>query len=122
MSDNDTTQQTSGSAGRQAEDLATRFLEKKKFRILARNYRCRGGEIDLVARDGAEVIFIEVKASRTHAAAAERLEPRQMARICAAASEYLAGEPLGQLTPARFDVALVDGQGRVEILENAFAA
>jgi putative endonuclease len=45
-----------------------------------------------------------------------------MARICTAASEYLAQEPLGQLTPVRFDVALVDGAGRIEILENAFAA
>jgi putative endonuclease len=45
-----------------------------------------------------------------------------MARIYAAAAEFLAGEPNGALTPARFDVALVDGFGRIEVLENAFAA
>ncbi len=114
--------ETAWHRGAAAEGCVERVYERGGRRIVARRWRGQGGEIDLVARDGAEVIFIEVKASRTHAAAAERLGPRQMARICAAASEYLAGEPLGQLTPARFDVALVDGQGRVEILENAFAA
>jgi putative endonuclease len=54
--------------------------------------------------------------------AAERLGPRQMARIYGAASEFIGGEPAGQLTPVRFDVALVDGRGQIEILENAFAA
>jgi putative endonuclease len=47
---------------------------------------------------------------------------RQMARIASAAAEFLGHEPQGQLTPARFDVALVDACGSVEILENAFAA
>ncbi|MDR0810278.1 MAG: YraN family protein [Gemmobacter sp.] len=108
--------------GAAAEVCVERVYERDGCAIAARRWRGRGGEIDLVARDGAGVIFIEVKAGRTHAAAAARLGERQMARIFAAAAEYLAGEPLGQLTPARFDVALVDGQGRVEILENAFAA
>ena len=109
-------------SGRAAEGSVERVYERGGRQIVARRWRGMGGEIDLVARDGAEVIFIEVKCSTTHAQAAERLGRRQMARIYAAASEFLAGEPLGQLTPARFDVALVDGQGRVEILENAFAA
>jgi len=109
-------------AGQAAEGSVARIYERGGRPIVARRWRGMGGEIDLVARDGAEVIFIEVKCSSTHARAAERLGPRQMARIYAAAGEFLAGEPLGQLTPARFDVALVDGQGRVEILENAFAA
>jgi putative endonuclease len=90
--------------------------------ICARRWRGSSGEIDLIARDGAEVIFIEVKHSKTHAQAAERLGPRQMARIYGAASEFIGGEPAGQLTPVRFDVALVDGRGQIEILENAFAA
>jgi putative endonuclease len=90
--------------------------------ICARRWRGSSGEIDLIARDGAEVIFIEVKHSKTHAQAAERLGPRQMTRIYGAASEFIGGEPAGQLTPVRFDVALVDGRGQIEILENAFAA
>ena len=77
---------------------------------------------DLIERDGAQVIFIEVKQSKTHAMAAEHLTARQMARIYRAASEFLAGEPAGQLTDVRFDVALVDAVGRIEVLENAYAA
>lgn len=91
-------------------------------RVCARRWRGASGEIDLVARDGDAVIFIEVKQSRTHDRAAESLSFRQMQRICAAASEFLAGEPKGQLTDCRFDLALVDGMGRIEIRGNAFTA
>lgn len=50
---------------------------------------------------------------------AERLQPRQIARLQVAAEEFMGQEPRGLNTPARFDVALVDGTGRIEILENA---
>jgi putative endonuclease len=109
-------------AGLAAEAAVARLYERRGRVITATRWRSAAGEIDLVARDGAEVIFIEVKQSRSHAEAAEHLSPRQMARIYASASAFLAGEPAGQDTPARFDVALVDGQGRIEIIENAFAA
>ncbi|MEY4304636.1 MAG: hypothetical protein RIT52_811 [Pseudomonadota bacterium] len=109
-------------AGLAAEHLVEQVYERAGRHVCARRWRGSAGEIDLVARDGAEVIFIEVKQSKTHAMAAEHLTPRQMARIYGAASEFIGGEPAGQLTPVRFDVALVDGDGRVEILENAFAA
>ncbi|PKP70666.1 MAG: hypothetical protein CVT82_05845 [Alphaproteobacteria bacterium HGW-Alphaproteobacteria-4] len=88
--------------------------------IAASRWRGSGGEIDLIAREGAGLVFIEVKKSVTHARAAERLSRRQMDRIYASASEFIAGEPLGQGTAVRFDVALVDAVGRIEILENAF--
>ena len=90
--------------------------------VVERRWRGISGEIDLIARDGDAVIFIEVKQSKTHALAAEHLSERQMQRICLAASEYLGGEPDGLNTSSRFDVALVDGVGRIEIMENAFAA
>lgn len=109
-------------AGRAAEDAVARHYQQGGRAIAASRWRSPAGEIDLIARDGAEVIFIEVKHSRTHAEAAERLGERQMARIYASASMFLADEPEGQATPSRFDVALVDGQGRVEVIENAFAA
>lgn len=109
-------------AGLAAEGLVERVYQRNGLQICARRWRGSSGEIDLVARDGAEVIFIEVKQSRTHAMAAEHLSPRQIARIHGAAAEFIGGEPAGQLTPVRFDVALVDGQGRIEILQNAFAA
>lgn len=109
-------------AGCAAEDQVARLYDRAGRPICARRWRGMGGEIDLIARDGSEVIFIEVKQSRTHAEAAEHLTQRQIARICASASEFLAGEPLGQNTDVRFDVALVDAAGQIEILENAFAA
>ena len=80
------------------------------------------GEIDLIARDGNRVIFVEVKQSHSHDAALAHLGPRQMQRIWNAASEFLAGEPLGQLTEVRLDVALVDGVGRVKVIRDAWMA
>ena len=89
-------------------------------RVRSRRWRGTGGEIDLILEGDDGLIFVEVKKSRTRDRAAARLGARQMDRIYASASEYLAQEPSGQLTPARFDVALVDGLGAVEIIENAF--
>ena len=109
-------------AGLAAETIVVQHYERSGRAICARRWRGTAGEIDLIARDGAEVIFIEVKQSKTHARAAEHLTPRQMARIYGAASEFIGNEPAGQRTAVRFDVALVDALGRVEILENAFAA
>ena len=109
-------------AGLAAENQVAQLYDRTGHRVAARRWRGMSGEIDLIVRDGAEVIFIEVKQSRTHAQAAEHLTQRQMQRIYGAAEEFLGGEPQGSLTPARFDVALVDGMGRIEILENAFAA
>lgn len=108
-------------AGFVAEEAVERVYERAGGAIVARRWRGSGGEVDLIVRDGTEVVFVEVKQSRTHADAAAHLSERQMARIYASASEFIAGEPAGQLTPVRFDVALVDGMGRIEILENAFA-
>jgi putative endonuclease len=109
-------------AGLAAEAAVEQFYTRSGREVCARRWRGAAGEIDLIARNGAEVIFIEVKQSATHAEAAEHLTPRQMARIYASASDFLSGEPDGQMTPSRFDVALVDATGRIEILENAFAA
>ena len=109
-------------AGVSAEEAVSRHYGRLGRTIAATRWRGEGGEIDVIARDGTEVIFIEVKKAATHAQAALRLSERQMARIASAASEFLGGEPLGQDTPARFDVALVDDRGMIDIIENAFAA
>ncbi len=109
-------------AGLAAEDQVAQLYARSGRSICARRWRGSAGEIDLIARDGAEVIFIEVKQSKTHALAAEHLTPRQMARIYNAASEFLAGEPNGQMTDVRIDLAMVDAMGRIEVLENAYAA
>lgn len=71
-------------------------------------------------KDG-EVIFVEVKASRTHARAAEALSKRQIARLLRSAEHCLGTFPQGLATRMRFDVALVDGQGRIDVIVNALA-
>ncbi|PVA07475.1 YraN family protein [Thalassorhabdomicrobium marinisediminis] len=107
-------------AGQAAEDIVARQYTRSGRPVLARRWRGTYGEIDLVAQDGDGVIFIEVKKSRSHARAAARLTRRQMDRIYGAGSEFLATQPKGQLTDVRFDVALVDDFGRVDVIENAF--
>ncbi len=113
---------TSYHAGLCAEDSVSLAYSRSGHRIVARRWRGSAGEIDLIARNGDQVVFIEVKKSRSHAAAAEQLTSRQMQRICQTAAEFLGGEPAGQDTDTRFDVALVDAEGKIEILENAFSA
>ncbi|MBI6628679.1 YraN family protein [Pontibaca salina] len=107
-------------AGLAAENSVASNYEGRGYALLDRRWRGGGGEIDLIARDGEELVFIEVKKSRSFAAAAERLGARQMQRICLSAQAYLDERGFGQLTNMRFDVALVDGGGAMRIVENAF--
>lgn len=107
-------------AGLAAEDIVARDYRARSYDIAARRWRGQSGEIDLITRDGDTVVFVEVKKSKSFGAAAWRLGARQMARICASASEFLAGEPKGQLTDVRFDLALVNGTGAISMIENAF--
>lgn len=108
-------------AGLAAEEAVARHYADAGQVLAASRWRGASGEIDLVLREGDRVIFVEVKKAATHAEAALRVTSRQMARIYAAASEFLSGEPEGQNTESRFDVALVDSYGRIDVLENAFA-
>ena len=107
-------------AGMAAENRIAQDYERRGFAVARRRWRGRSGEIDLILRDGAALIFVEVKQSRDFARAAESLSVHQMQRIARSAEEFLAGEPAGSLTEVRFDVALVNGQGATEIIENAF--
>ena len=108
-------------SGLAAEGAVERQYEGGGRQIAARRWRGRWGEIDLIAREGETVVFVEVKKAATHAQAAERIGWRQVQRIWAAAQEFLDGEPRRGLTDVRFDVALVDALGRVEIRQNAYA-
>lgn len=107
-------------AGALAEDAVLARYIRQGYLLLDRRWLGRAGEIDLILQQGDCIVFVEVKQSVSHAAAAERLGRHQMNRICSAACEYCGTQPLGQLTEMRFDVALVDGIGRIDILENAF--
>lgn len=107
-------------AGVLAEDSVARHYTTNGDRVLARRWRGQGGEIDLIVESDDCVIFVEVKSAPTHADAAWRVGPRQIARIQTAALEYCGGLPTGFSTAMRFDVALVDAFGRVDIIKNAF--
>ena len=107
-------------AGEAAEHIVARDYENRGYSLVRRRWRGAGGEIDLIMRDRDNIIFVEVKKARDFHTAAERISHRQIDRICAGAAEFLAGEPAGQMTGARFDVALVDQTGRFRILGNAF--
>jgi putative endonuclease len=109
-------------AGKSAEDQVAQAYLATGQGIVARRWRGTAGEIDVIARDGDQVVFIEVKKIRTHAEAASHLSERQIERIWQTASEFLGTEPNGQDSLARFDVALVDSVGRIKIVQNAFAA
>jgi putative endonuclease len=110
--------------GLSAEARIARHYADAGCAIAATRWRGSAGEIDLVARDvtadGARVIFIEVKQSDTFDHALAHLSEAQMTRIYGAASEFIGGEPAGQATEVRFDVALVDVSGQFRIIEAAF--
>lgn len=114
------TGKTAYHAGMAAEDIVAQDYARRGRPVAHRRWRGQGGEIDLIAREGDCVVFIEVKKSKTFDTAALRLGRRQMDRLCTAATEFLAGEPRGQMTDMRFDLALIDGRGAVQIIENAF--
>jgi len=111
--------------GQLAEDLAARFLERRGLTLLARNFRCRGGELDLVCRDGATLVFVEVRLRRNAAfgGAAASITARKQQRVILAARHYLAahGASLPAERACRFDCVLLDGE-RIDWLRDAFAA
>lgn len=115
------------SRGRQAEELACRYLVERGLRIAARNYRCARGEIDLVMHDGDTVVFVEVRFRRSNrfGSGAETVDSRKQSRLIATASHYLQAHGRGAAAPARFDVVALapgDEQQCVEWIPNAFQA
>ena len=110
--------------GALGEDVAAEALRKHGYRVVARNHRCRRGEVDLIAEKGELLVFVEV---RTRATAAfggpeETVDARKQRRVIAAARDFLA-QRRGPAKAARFDViAVVDGPGGPTLthFENAF--
>jgi len=87
--------------------------------MLAHRWRGAPSEIDLIFADGDGLIFTEMKKSRSHDAARRNLSHRQQNRVCHAAAEYLADSGRSLATDMHFDLALVDGQGHIQVMENA---
>ena len=114
------------SLGQFGEEQAARYLRRRFYTILERNYRCRFGEIDLIARRGRILAFVEVKLRRddAHGEAREFVTGRKQQRILAAAELWLSQHDT-ELQP-RFDVieiyapAGADGPVQINHIENAF--
>jgi putative endonuclease len=107
--------------GTAAEQLALEHLQAQGLTLVARNYRCRMGEIDLVMRDADSLVFVEVRlrGRSAFAGAAESIDARKQGRIIAAAHHYLMGKPD---QPCRFDCVLLSrlDPGGIEWLRAAF--
>jgi putative endonuclease len=110
--------------GKEGERVAERYLQKKGYRLVERNYRCSAGELDLIVLDRRVVVFVEVK-TRTGSgfgSPLEAVEFRKQRKMIQAAQFFLAEKRLEQ-RDARFDVVGVSWLGRepvVEHIENAF--
>jgi putative endonuclease len=116
---------THTSTGQRGEKKAIGYLRRRGYRILTRNFQCRLGEIDIVARKGETIIFAEVR-SRQHPFLVDPLatvDQRKIDRIIRSARYYLVKERLGE-PPCRFDVigvTLFDGKKpEIRHIENAF--
>jgi putative endonuclease len=108
-------------AGLSAEEAVTLRYAASGATCRARRWRGGGGEIDLVMEANGQIIFVEVKQRASLEAAAAALRPAQQARLREAAAAYLVACPAGQETNCRFDAALVDRHGAIEIIEHLIA-
>ncbi len=107
-------------SGLAAEDAVTRHYTGQGFDVVARRWRGSRAEIDLIVQCRDILVFVEVKKSRSFDAALMSLGRAQRHRITAAAGEFLASLDRHQMTDMRFDLAMMDGIGRLQIVENAF--
>lgn len=111
--------------GQEAEERAAHYLESQGLTILARNFRRRAGEIDIVAQDGGTLAIVEVRARSTRACggAAASVGHRKQQRLIRAAYLLLAAHPEWRRMLARFDVVIEEGTGtnaRIEWIRHAF--
>lgn len=109
--------------GSQAEDLARHFLEARGLKLVTRNFRCHSGELDLIMRDGEQLVFVEVRSRRhtRYGTPAESVTRTKQQRLLRTAAFYLQHQRLD--LPCRFDVVAIlqpDGEPQVEWIRNAF--
>ncbi len=113
--------QNSRAIGADYERQAAQYLETLGYEILARNFRCRLGEVDLVAKDGRYFVFVEVKYRSGHTAGTpqEAVTYKKQRTICKVAAYYCMKHGISQQCPCRFDVAAYS-DGKWTIIKNAF--
>jgi putative endonuclease len=110
--------------GRRGERAAEKYLKRNGYRIVARNFRASGAEIDLVAIDGETLVFVEVKTRRSRLAGApeDAVDERKQLRMRRAAEAFTVRYRVGE-RDLRFDIVAVDAAGKhlgIELLRNAF--
>ena len=110
--------------GRLGEDLALKKLKELGYRCIARNYRCALGEMDLIARDGETLVFVEIKTRRDRslAYAKEAVDERKKRQLSKVALAYMKAEDCCDVK-SRFDVVAISLHGntkQIEVIQNAF--
>ncbi|NBQ70428.1 MAG: YraN family protein [Nitrosomonadaceae bacterium] len=108
--------------GSDAEQIALAYLQRQNLVLVAQNYRCRFGEIDLIMRDGATLVFVEVRmrSNTAFGGAATSITPAKQAKLLHTARHYLS--QLNNEPPCRFDALLLSGADGQEIewIKDAF--
>lgn len=114
--------QTSYAKGLGAEDTAAEFLLKAGYNIIARRYKTKFGEIDLIAQRGTTLCFVEVKIRQTESEALESVTPRSQKRIELSALHFIATHESYANCDMRFDVIAITKPFKILHLDNAWEA
>jgi len=122
--DLDTMKSDNKKTGKMGEDIAIAFLKKKGYKIIERNYRCVFGEVDVVAHDRSDIVFVEVKSRRSEyfGDPTDAVDLNKQKKISKIALNYLNEKRLDN-HDARFDVIAIKlspNGNTVELIENAF--
>ena len=111
--------------GSDAEQIAVSYLQQQHLLLIARNYRCRGGEVDLICREALVLVFVEVRLRRNagYGGAAASITAAKRRRIVLAARHYLAAQATDPEPDCRFDCLLLDGlaENAISWLRDAFS-
>ena len=106
--------------GQQYEELALRYLLDQGLVLIARNYRCRWGELDLLMEEQGTLIVVEVRFRKSdrYGGALESVTAKKQARVVAATKHYIMTHKINQ--PIRFDVLAITGDSQLDWIKNAF--
>jgi putative endonuclease len=118
-------QRSSHARGRDAESRACDFLLQSGLTLLARNFRCRVGELDFVLREGATIVVAEIRyrADNAFGTPAETVDGRKQWKLITCAQLFLRARPELADAPLRFDVVAIEGRsGRIDWIRDAFRA